>query len=239
MTTHPRIVHELIIPCSLNTVKFLTTSPGWVTIKLLTTLYSPEGIRPSWSPLHGKAIKATLFYFTQILVWMFIFGTGKQRLSLATEFHSSVLCFPTALLHLERGVASALWLPLGFSGRGTREEMWGREDMRSEFLPCSLSLQIERDWLPSLWKTTAPVWWSSPGLFTALHQPWCDNGFVSTHYDDPGVLPVLASSLILSSPSKLLSWPNLNVPSVCCWNLNTSCDLYKTFSQKMFNTANF
>ena len=168
---------------------------------------------------------------------MFVFGTGKQRLSLATEFHSSVLCFPPALLHLEWGVP----LPSGFhlasveGGQGRRCEegrTWGQG-----FCPA-VSLQIVRDWLPSLWKTAAPVWWSSPGLFAA-HQPWGDNGFVSTHNDDPGVLPVLARSLILSSSSKLLSWPNLNVPSVCCWNLNTSCDLYKTFSQKMFNTANF
>ena len=157
MTTHPRIVHELIIPCSLNTVKFLTTSPGWVTIKLLTTLYSPEGIRPSWSPLHGKAIKATLFYFTQILVWMFIFGTGKQRLSLATEFHSSVLCFPPALLHLERGVL----LPSGFhlasveGGQGRRCEegrTWGQSFCpavslcRSRGTGC---LPCERPQLPS------------------------------------------------------------------------------------------
>ena len=70
---------------------------------------------------------------------MFVFGTGKQRLSLATAFYRSVLCFFACPSPPGARGAPALWLPLGLGGRGTKKEMWGREDVRSGFLPCSLS----------------------------------------------------------------------------------------------------
>jgi len=38
-----------------------------------------QGISPLWPLLPGKAIKATLFYFTENSVSMFLFGIGEQR----------------------------------------------------------------------------------------------------------------------------------------------------------------
>ena len=170
---------------------------------------------------------------------MFVFGTGKQRLSLATEFHSSVLCFSPALLYFEWGVP----LPSGFhlasveGGRGRRCEegrTWGQGFCPAVSL-CRLwgtgCLPSERPQLPSGGPLQVCSLLSiSSGVTTA---------------SSPLTMMTLGCCLswsvpyILSSPSKLLSWPNLNVPSICCWNLNTSCDLYKTSSQKMFNTADF
>ena len=57
--------------CSLNTT--LLTITSW--------LGHMEGISLLWPPLPDKPIKATLFYFTQNAVSMFLFGTGEQRLS--------------------------------------------------------------------------------------------------------------------------------------------------------------
>ena len=65
MSTNPRIVHELITPDSLNTIK-LSTAPS-----------SLEGINPLQPPLPGKAIKATLFYFAQNSISAFQWGTGE------------------------------------------------------------------------------------------------------------------------------------------------------------------
>ena len=59
MPMNPRSIHELIMPCSLNAIKLLTTHSR--------VDHNLEGISPLWSPLPGKAIKATLLYFTQTL----------------------------------------------------------------------------------------------------------------------------------------------------------------------------
>ena len=45
-----------------------------------------QGMNSLWPSLPGKAIKATLFYFTQNSVSMFLFGTVEQRLSFSNNF---------------------------------------------------------------------------------------------------------------------------------------------------------
>ena len=53
-----------------------------------------EGISPVWSPLPGKAIKATLFYLTQNCVSTFLFITAAQRWSFSNiYFYLFVLKF--------------------------------------------------------------------------------------------------------------------------------------------------
>ena len=44
-----------------------------------------QGMSPLGPPLPGKAIKATLFFFTQNSVSLFLFGTGEQRPSLGNR----------------------------------------------------------------------------------------------------------------------------------------------------------
>ena len=44
--------------------------------------HSLQGISPLYTPLPGKAIKASLFYFTENSVSMPLFGTCEERLSL-------------------------------------------------------------------------------------------------------------------------------------------------------------
>ena len=68
------------MPHPLKTIKFLT-SP------LQGESHSLEGVSPVWPLLPGKAIKATLFYFTQNSVskFLLLFGTDEQWLS----FHES------------------------------------------------------------------------------------------------------------------------------------------------------
>jgi len=58
MPTNPRIIQELITPCFSSSATLL---------KLLTTLSRVSHIVfRALTPLPGKAIKATLFYFTQL-----------------------------------------------------------------------------------------------------------------------------------------------------------------------------
>ena len=44
-----------------------------------------QGMSPLGPPLPGKAIKATLFYFTQNSISLFLFATGEQRPSLGNR----------------------------------------------------------------------------------------------------------------------------------------------------------
>ena len=85
MPTSPKTFHGLITPCSLNTIKLLT-NPSMVGHTVFRALVH------CWPPLPGKAIKATLFYFTQNSVSVFLFSTDEQRLSF-----SNIMSFKTAL----------------------------------------------------------------------------------------------------------------------------------------------
>ena len=91
MPTNPRIVHELVTHCSLNTVKLLTSPlPGGSR--------SLECISPLCSPLPGSTIKVTLFYFAQNL--SLCFYTAPENtvrvsapLSISASFHFYVSSF--------------------------------------------------------------------------------------------------------------------------------------------------
>ena len=67
MPTNPRTLSELITPCSLNTKTPLSSLQGGSP--------SLQGLSPLCSPLPVKAIKASLYYFTQNSV------TSEQKLS--------------------------------------------------------------------------------------------------------------------------------------------------------------
>ena len=64
------------MPCPLKSIKVLTAP-------LQGESHSLAGISPVWLLLPGKAIKATLFYFTQNSVseFLLLFGTNEQWLS--------------------------------------------------------------------------------------------------------------------------------------------------------------
>lgn len=91
MPTNPRIVHELVTHCSLNTVKLLTSPlPGGS--------HSLECISPLWPSLPDSTIKVTLFYFSQNLSLCFYMApenTGRvlAPLSIPASSHFYVSSF--------------------------------------------------------------------------------------------------------------------------------------------------
>ena len=70
MPTNPRIVHELIMPCSLNTVKHLTTLSRVGTVLEVLACCVPS--------LPGKEIKLLLL-FPPNSISIFLFDIGAQR----------------------------------------------------------------------------------------------------------------------------------------------------------------